>query len=295
MKKFIKQFLPYGIVKKYQINKLRLAKKAIENNEPEKKNENLALINNLYEKSGKGKFTLEVNDELYYESLIRRLVVLGIPESQVREGSIPYASMHEIDQEIQKTFKGKVVVALHIGNFVGVSLCFITRSILRYTDPKSLVISIDPNLTHRGVSNPGQYINKLLADDGLDSNSMIICGYSLQKSISNDGSFYGTDYNPFNEFNIENAPQNTILNLSKISKTFIDLVLIDGNHEASYLKNEIDNILPLLRDKALIVLDDIDPKYWEELYALYQNIDKNIYKVIKENNRIAILEYNHKL
>jgi hypothetical protein len=276
LKSIIKSLLPYGLI--MQFRKMRSKK------EPDKSTK----INSLYSSNNFEEFDFEEFD--FYEQLISDLVSYGLNEEQIRGGSIPFSSLRHISDLIKHEFENQNIQILHVGNYVGVSLVYITYLTIKYTSEESLVISIDPNLTHRGTSNPNEIVNKLLSKYKLDFNSLIITGYSLEKSISNDGNFIETGYDPFKEFEFENAPQNSILNLQKIQTNFIDLMIIDGNHEAKYLKSEIEKSKALLKLGGYIVLDDIDPENWSDLYLMYMEINSLEFKTILNNNRIVILK-----
>ncbi len=283
MKKIIISLLPFGLVNLILSKRREVAKK-----------NNLLLkemkIHQLYTKRDKVSSKLNLDLEEFYNCVISDLVEKGLDEDQVRAGSMPFKSLLAVKNIIDKNFSNSTIIALHVGNFVGVSLAFFTKSILDSCKQNSLVISIDPNLTHRGISNPMEYSNYLLGKYNLDKNSLVVCGYSLDKSVSNDGENYDEKYNPFEKFENENAPQNVLENLWLVRRNFIDLVLIDGNHEVSYLENEINKVSLLMRDTGIIILDDIDPVHWKDLFDLFEKLDRGQYRVLFTDNRIAVIQ-----
>ena len=95
--------------------------------------------------------------------------------------------------------RDKPLVGLHVGNFLGVSLSHFVNYV-RQRNEKSVVVSIDPELTHRGIEHPQKHVIAILNHFGLQGNAMICVGYSTSKSISNDGTAFmgenGSEYDP---------------------------------------------------------------------------------------------------
>jgi hypothetical protein len=207
--------------------------------------------------------------ESVYEFLQKR----GVNREQAFYGSMPEKSLIEIEKVLVKFYKGnEPIYGLHIGNFVGVSLCYITE-VVRQIHQKSVVFSIDPNLPHRGISSPQDHVAALLCACGLQENSVIIAGYSGKKSISNDGNFYTPDYDPVKMFCVECACENTLDNLKRIVSSAFDFAVLDGNHEGSYLAQELETLMPMMKPNSIIMLDDVSP-HWNEIQEIYQSIHK---------------------
>jgi hypothetical protein len=221
IKKLIKQFLPFGFVQWFKQRSIELHRKKISSLKKNRISELYSTRETILEQDR----NVDYNE--FYEGLFSDLISRGLNEKQIRLGSMPLNSLLAINDIIKEHHNEKDIIALHIGNFVGVSLSFFTKCILDVGTSNSLIISIDPNLPHRGIDNPMSHVNYLLSKYRLNRNSMILCGYSLEKSISNDGEFY-TEYDSYEKFEIENAPENAIENLLKIKQSYIDLVLIDG-------------------------------------------------------------------
>lgn len=221
-----------------------------------------------------------------YDQLIEFLTGRGLPESQVREGSVPASSLLFLRSQLVAKLDGsKPVTALHIGNFVGVSLAFVT-GVLKACHPNSLVVSVDPNLPHRGITNPQEHVGALLTACGLHYNVMILAGYSGRKSISNDGVFFG-DYDPEKQFTAEAACEDTLRNLRAFGSRLFDLAMLDGNHEAAYLSSEIRSLIPLLKPNALVVLDDVD-QAWTEIRDVFDRVHDFGLTSLARDGRIAI-------
>lgn len=194
----------------------------------------------------------------------------GLPEADLLVGSMAQPSLEYIrERAILPLDAVGPLTALHIGNFVGVSLAFLAAA-LRQRHPDSLVVSIDPNLAHRGIRNPQAHVAALLAACGLQRNTMIIAGYSGRKSISNDGVVF-KGYDPVQEFAGEYACENTLQNLKALCPKTFDVVLMDGNHEGSYLTGELQAALPLLKPGGVVILDDVNAA-WTEIREVFSQI-----------------------
>jgi hypothetical protein len=115
---------------------------------------------------------------------------------------------------------------------------------------------------------------------------MIIAGYSGKKSISNDGVVF-ENYDPQKEFSKEFACEESMRNLSTLCPRSFDLIMMDGNHEASYLTNEIQGALPLLKAGGFVILDDVD-KVWIEIEEVFLNITAFGLQVIGADGRVGI-------
>jgi hypothetical protein len=146
--------------------------------------------------------------------------------------------------------------ALHVGNFVGISLASLSASLLDVgggRDP--LVVSIDPNIPHNDVADPQTATMIVLNHFGYQRHNVVICGYSLEKSLGNEG--ISTDsYDPEAAYEAEVACENVLLSLAGLGAQ-LDLAVVDGSHNAAYLRRELEVIVPLLRVGALLILDDV--------------------------------------
>src|SRR5262249_10407360 len=157
----------------------------------------------------------------------------------------------------------------HVGNFVGVSLAYITNSVIKRNDG-SIVVAIDPNIPHRAIENPLTYVTKLLCRCGLERNVMLITGFSIERNISSDGVLC-EDYDPEKAFDNEFSCENVLPNMAHFFHKRFDVACLDGHHEASYLEREIAQITPLLRDGGWIILDDVDSN-WAEIKSVFNSI-----------------------
>jgi len=124
------------------------------------------------------------------------------------------------------------VRALHVGNFVGVSLCHLSW-LARERHPDSTVVSIDPNIAHREIEDPQAHVVALLHHFGLLANNLIIPGYTLEQTAGE-----ATTGNIEADHLAGLACENVLAALEHLCGPRFDLVLLDGNHEQSYLARE---------------------------------------------------------
>ncbi len=225
-----------------------------------------------------------------YENAIQFVVGMHVTtEGHIRQASMPQESLEYVSTYFKDLPKDKPLIALHVGNFVGVSLTWIASQ-LRQIHPDSLVVSIDPNITHRKVKYPLEVVTKLANHFSLQNNVMFIVGYSLEKNISDDTNTEH-DGSMFKKGSIYPGFENSLENLKLFSEKKYDLALIDGNHEAAYLKREIDSVYHLLKNNGLLVLDDISD-YWEnraQLKNVYDKADETRFIKKGSDGRVGIL------
>ena len=221
-----------------------------------------------------------------YEEIVGFLRDRGLPENHIREGSVPPESLEFIREHVVKQWDGtRPLRALHIGNFVGVSLASLTAALVRL-HPESLMVSVDPNLPHRGIHQPQSHVLALLSASGLQSNSLVLAGYSGKKSVSNDATVFD-GYDPAAEFAKETATENVLGNLARICPGTFDLVFLDGNHDAAYLLGELQTLRPLLRPGGYVVLDDVDAA-WAEIRAVFERIGDLGLESVAADGRVGI-------
>ena len=225
-----------------------------------------------------------------YEPVLTFLLDRGVPEHHLREGSVPVKSLEFIrDQAIVPLGSARPLRALHIGNFVGVSLAYLAATLVK-SHPSSIMISVDPNLTHRGIANPQAHVSALLSACGLSKNVMIVAGYSGHKSISNDGVVFGT-YDPAEEFASEFACEESLENIHQLCPGTFDFIFLDGNHDATYLLAELKRVRPLLRPGGFVILDDVD-EYWVEIRNVFQEIKSLGLDPVGADGRVGIARFN---
>jgi len=217
------------------------------------------------------------------EEAIAFLVDRGLDEHTVREGSMPEASFDYTAQLVSDRLpSNRPVRALHVGNFVGVSLCFFSW-LVRDRHPGSVVVSVDPNTTHRGIKDPQAHVLALLHHFGLLAANLIVPGYTLEQTIGEAGAEAEADH-------LEGlACEHVLAGLGRLCGQRFDLVLLDGNHEQSHLARELTAVEGLLADDAIVVFDDV--AQWEGVVEVFrQALRDERFVEIGQDGRVGILQ-----
>ena len=225
-----------------------------------------------------------------YDRVVSFLVEQGVPELHIREGSVPLHSLEFLNNVALSTLSPKrPSLVLHIGNFVGVSLAYITEKI-RSLNHDSIVVAIDPNIPHRTTNDPQSIVLKLLKSTGLEQNVLLITGFSLEQNISSDGTIF--EYrDPTLTFASECSCENALHNLGKLFRHQFDVVCLDGNHQADYLEREIEAILPLMASGAWMIMDDVD-EFWIEVQDVFKSISRWGLKAVATDGRVGIARFS---
>lgn len=222
-----------------------------------------------------------------YTAAIEHLVGRGwTTREHVTVGSIPEASLERLTGVLDRADLGDAPRVLHVGNFVGVSLSYLLEWCTRR--PQGVTVSVDPGIPHRDVAHPQDAVADLLAHFGLTERHLLLCGYSLEKSLSNDGVVFD-GYDPAAAWSGEAAPENVLATLAMTGSTF-DVALIDGNHDPAYLRRELSALVGLLRPGGLLVLDDVD-EWWEGIQALFDEVVRGDwpFEQVLADGRIGVL------
>jgi len=225
-------------------------------------------------------------NEVSYSALIDSLIERKIHKEQIIAGSIPEVHLLEIVKLIKEHFDNSPIVGLHVGNYVGVSLSYLA-GLLKKMNERNLVVSIDPNIPHRGTIHPQEEVLFLMNKYGLNKNISVITGYSIGKTISNDGIEY-TPYDPQKKYSQEYSCENQLDMLKRIACKSFSFAIIDGNHQKEYLYNEIVMINELLCDNGLIIMDDVN-EGWKEIKELFESLQLSGLERIYSNERIGVL------
>lgn len=205
-----------------------------------------------------------------YEEAVGLLVAMGCSEEAVRSGSIQDGSLQLIRETVRRELGSDTPLqALHVGNFVGLSLASLTSALLE-CDRSSTVVSIDPNIQHVGIQNTQTYTLALLTRFGLQHNSLLICGYSLEKVPGNDG-IKSADYEPLTASEV--ACENTLVSLQRLGARF-SVVVMDGHHDASYLRRELRLVQAMLGEGGLLFLDDVSA-VWKGIRELFKELGED--------------------
>ncbi len=265
LKSFIRFLVPFGLVELYRkrldANRFIVGRKG--------------LSNSLYSHS----------------RAIDYLVSIGIPSHDVVAGSMPHSSLNLIDNlilEYTKKSLDRKCNILHVGNFVGISLSSVVNSLSK-SGVSYQVIAIDPNIEHRNVKNPQNVVCRLLDQFGLTENVLLCCGYTLSKTLGDDGFHLSNGASPSVRSVSEAAPTNVLKTLRQNFTGLIDVALIDGNHDGDYLKTEIAEIKQLLKPSGILILDDVNED-WPEVSGVAHGLDKDGWEITVADNRIAVLK-----
>lgn len=233
-----------------------------------------------------------VVDPFDYAALIGFHIARGLPRAHVTEGSIPVGSLNYIRETLASSGFAGPVHGLHIGNYVGVSLAYVTQ-VLIDIHPQSRVFAIDPNIPHRGTSDPQSHVAALLTACGLTNSVVILAGFSGCKSVSNDGVIFD-GYDPLANNASEVAVEEVLRSLGTVLQGKFRFALIDGNHEAEYLRNEINRLKPLLAEDAIVVLDDVD-EAWVEIKRVFEEVRDEDFCHVGTDGRVGILQLRPRL
>ena len=122
---------------------------------------------------------------------------------------------------------------------------------------------------------------------------MILVGYSGLKSISNDGVTFiddtGLEYDPVSSFSSELSCEDVLRNLITFSEGRFDFVMLDGNHERSYLQTEIAKVRRLLKPGGVLVLDDVS-EAWADIKKEYEELGSKGWRALGADGRVGILQ-----
>jgi hypothetical protein len=223
-----------------------------------------------------------------YAEAIEHIVQRGwSSERHARMGSVPEESLRRAAQALDAHVTVDSPRLLHVGNFVGVSLSYLLDW-ARGQD--GTVLSVDPNVPHRDVEHPQRAVCDLLAHFGLTEHHLLVCGYSLEKNLSNDSVVFD-GYDPAAAWATESAPEFVLATLARSGQRF-DAAFIDGNHDPAYLRRELSAIGELLAPGALLVLDDV-AQSWAGIRQLFEEVAGGDwpYEHVLADGRIGVLRH----
>jgi hypothetical protein len=216
--------------------------------------------------------------EARYDEMVRFLRERGLDEEEVRWGSIPHSALAYIAERVPEYLPvDRPIRALHIGNFVGVSLCFVSL-LIRDKHPQSVVVSIDPNITHRRVENPQAHALALLHHYNLLEHSVIIPGYTLEWAIGDAASEAGL------------ACEMVLSSLNRLGVRAFDLVLIDGNHDGSYLSRELELLRGLITEGSIVVFDDVGGDWPRVAEVFTRALETDQFESVGTDGRVGIVK-----
>jgi len=202
----------------------------------------------------------------------------------ILSGSIPEEDLAFIAGRLEGLKRDKPLRGLHIGNFVGLSLAYLTDA-MRQIDPDSVMLSIDPAIPHRGIDAPQDLVTGLMTRYGLESNWLPVTGFSLERGEAWDVLNRKSSHTKFSSYYGFSAAQ-TLRNLATMGQRF-DFALIDGNHSGPYLRREINVLFELVRPNGLIFLDDVDEN-WAGVVKVFENLDAGEFKRVARGKRVGV-------
>lgn len=221
-----------------------------------------------------------------HEDAIAFLASTGLDEEQVRAGSVPKASLDFVISQVADARWSGPVVGLQVGAFVGISLAHFVNAILRI-HAESRMISVDPAIPHRGITHPDRAVVSLLNAFGLQRSVLLVAGYSLEKSISNDGLAFKS-YDPVSGHKNEASAEGALETLSLVGPGRVDFAFIDGNHDSDYVKREVNALLPLLHEGSLLFLDDVTA-VWHGMGDVFEGLSRQGFERTGYDGRVGAL------
>ncbi len=209
------------------------------------------------------------------------LETLGCDREQVIAGSMPQSALDFAASFLPETARR----GLHVGNFVGVSLGFFTHW-LKMRSLDSSILAIDPNLTHRGVSNPLAKVLALLQHFGLEQHCLPLTAFSLERNAANDARDYVGGFATLDESISEPTAAQGLPQLARLMPGAFDFAIMDGNHDGAYLRRELGFISELLRPGGVLILDDVSSE-WFEIERVFDETTR--FEKLGADGRIGVL------
>ena len=219
-------------------------------------------------------------DDYTCAAAIEFLVSHGCDRAQLVAGSMPQMSLDYARSFLPADARR----GLHVGNFVGVSLAYFIHAL----GSESVVVAVDPNIVHRGIANPARRVLALLEHFGLEQNCLLLTGYSLERSVANDGRDYAGGFATTEVFATEPSCAQVLPQLTRLSPSTFDFAVMDGNHEGSYLRRELACIVTLLKPGGILMLDDVSSE-WFEIERVYEEIVTDMFKKLGTDGRVGVL------
>jgi hypothetical protein len=218
------------------------------------------------------------------DEAVRFLVARGVDERQVRDGSIPQASLDFVEALLRRGLPAdRPLVGLHVGNFVGVSLAHLA-DVLRSLHSESIVVAVDPNVTHRGVRRPAEHVAALLDHFELLSNVIMIEGYTLHQDLNE-----GWEIDAQSSYRNDRRCEHILPNLARLATGQLDVALIDANHDGRYLAEELTVVRDLLRQGGVVVLDDVVEGNFDEIVEVFRSAAERSMTELGRDGRVGVL------
>ena len=100
-----------------------------------------------------------------------------------------------------------------------------------------------------------------MAERALETPGLTFCTASWAASRLSRGlsfiSTNGSEYDSLSHYSNEQSCQNSLTNLGLVYESRYDFAVMDGNHEAEYLRSEVDVVRRLLTPNGVLLLDDV--------------------------------------
>jgi len=207
-----------------------------------------------------------------------------VDERQIRDGSIPQASLDFVEALLIRELPShRPLVALHIGNFVGVSLAHLAQ-VLRKVHPESIVVAVDPNVKHRNVRRPAEHVAALLDHFDLLASVVMVEGYTLHQGLSEDW-----EIDARATYHDERRCEQVLPNLARLACGRFDVAVVDGNHDGRYLARELAIIIELLSSRGLVILDDVVEGSFDEIVDVFRSTADGAMNEIGRDGRVGVL------
>jgi hypothetical protein len=274
IRRIIANIVPHGIVRMREKHKEAINRAII--------TDRLQKIREQTQLNGKEPYS--------YPGAVEYLRQLGLPESHIRDGSMPESSLKFCINRLRERFGvlKHPPIGLHVGNFVGVSLSYLAHAAQQY-DRDSLIVAVDPNIQHRTIRNPASHVLSLLKRFDLQGNVILCTGFSLEKNVGDDGTQFSSSDDPFERFTTEYACENILINFGKLGRERFDFCAIDGNHDATYLRRELDAVYELINEDGLLLIDDVSPA-WREIIEVTKALPQSRWLPEDADGRVAIFK-----
>lgn len=194
------------------------------------------------------------------DAVIEFLSGRGLDSEQMNMGSIPSGDLDAILEFLKGMYRDVPLLGIHVGNFIGASLVTIAAR-LKQMNTRNHLLSLDPNLPHRGINGTENWVTEVLRAFNLTDMVTRLWGYSLARSDAREQVVEPSGSGAI--------PENQLRLLTKFLSGNIDFILLDGCHVSDYLESEISTAYELLRPGGAIFVDDISPVSWKNLYDVF--------------------------
>jgi hypothetical protein len=132
-----------------------------------------------------------------------------------------------------------------------------------------------------------------VAERALETPGLTFCTASWAASRLSRGlsfiSTNGSEYDSLSHYSDEQSCQNSLTNLGLVYESRFDFAVMDGNHEAEYLRSEVDVVRRLLTPNGVLLLDDVS-EGWADIKAEYASLASKGWKPLGADGRVGALQ-----